>query len=292
LSSRFVRLSAIQTGLSSIATFSIGYYIDWRGFTDLYEIGLVLQCLSIFIVLVCFRSADSNHRDEQTPFLSESISSVNINNETKDMPKTTSCAHFFQIFTVFRYNRLQRKKSFSLLLMLFSNVFYTLASSTFAPFLWFLLNAPFCWTSKDIGNYSAIAAISYAILSVLGMQALTNMNASDAMICSLSQIFFGASSLWLAFSQHDWELYAGLFLSAFSGYQGALIVSMMSTCLHVHQRSQAFTLVTEINTIMNSFGTAFFNWIYARTVDNCRTCTLFLGAGLSLVPLTLNMFVC
>lgn len=282
LSSYFVRLCAIQTALSAIATFAIGYYIDARGFLDLYWSGLILQFISILIVLIWMRKIDVNI-PEREPLLPNGT-----DDQFKEL-RVTRCAYFFQACAVFRADRTQPKKSISLLLILFSNVFYNLASSSFAPFLWFLLNAPFCWTSRDIGNYSAMAAISYAILSVLGMQAMTNAGASDAMICLWSHLFFGLSSLWLAFARHDWELYAGLFLSAFSGYQGSLTMSMMSQWLEPHERSHAFTLVTEINTIITSLGTSFFNWVYARTVVRYRSFTLLLGAALCIVPFLLNM---
>lgn len=282
LSSRLVRLSAIQTGISAIATFAIGYYIDWRGFTDLYWIGVGTQILSMLIVIFGIPSAQSTS-DERTPLL------TSANDEEFKELSSNTCSHFFQVCTVFRPNRRTSKKSTSLFLTLFANIFYTFASSTFAPFLWFLLNAPFCWSSKNIGNYSALAAISYAVLSVLGMQALTTAGASDAIICFISHLFFFSSTLWLAFSRHDWELYAGLVVSAFSGYQGSLTMSMMTKCLEPHERANAFTFVTEINTIITAVGTTFFNWVYARTVVNYRNFTLLLGAGFCIIPAILNL---
>lgn len=281
LSSRFVRLGAIQTGISAIATFAIGYYIDWRGFTDLYWMGLGFEFLSILIVIFAFKYINSNSNvNERTPLLT---------NEFKELSSTTTCSHFFQICTVFRLDRRTQKKSTSLYITLFANIFYTLASSSFAPFLWFLLNAPFCWSSKEIGNYSALAAISYAILSLLGMQALTTFGASDVIICFISHLFFCASTVWLAFARHDWELYAGLIVSAFSGYQGSLTISMMSKCLQPHERTNAFTFVTEINTIITAFGTTLFNWVYARTVVNYRNFTLLLCSAICIIPAILNL---
>lgn len=284
LSSRFVRLGAIQTGLSAIGTFLIGYYIEWRGYADLCWMGLGLDIISILIVIFCIKSSSSDSMiNEQTPLL------ISANQDEFKELSSSRCCHFFQVCTVLHSNQRTSKKSISLLLTLLSNIFYTLASSTFAPFLWFLLNAPFCWTSRDIGNYSALAAISYAILSVLGMQALTQAGASDAIICLISHLFFCASSMWLAFARHNWELYAGLFISAFSGYQGSLTTSMMSKWLEPYERTNAFTLVTEINTIMTAFGSTFFTWVYARTVNNYRNLTLLIGAGLCIIPCILNL---
>ena len=280
-SSRFVRLGAMQTALSAVTTLSIGYYIGWRGFTDLYWSTLVLQLIAIGIVLLKFRLVDSN-RDERTSLLAAS-------QQDDESVSSTGCGHFFAICTVFRFSRRSKKKSISLLLTLFANFFFILAANGFAPLLWFLLNAPFCWTSKDLGNYSALGAISSAVLSLLGMEVLSKVGASDALICVMSHAFFCASALWTAFARYSWQLYLGLFISAFSGYQGTLTASMMSKCLESNERTHAFTFVTGMNTIVSAFANSLFNWVYARTVVNHRNLTMLLAAGLGVVPLCLNM---
>jgi uncharacterized membrane protein len=281
-SSCFVRFGAMQTALSAVAAVSIGYYIAWRGFIDLYWIALLLEILSMIIVIIFFKSADTTNHDERTPLL------LSTNNESEEL-SSSKCCYFFQVCTVFQSNRRSKKKTISLYLTLFSNIFYVFASTAYAPFLWFLLNVPFCWTSKDIGNYSALGAISSSILSLVGMQILTSIGTSDAIICAISNMFFCAASLWIAFSRHSWQLYAGLLLSAFSGYQGSLTTPMMSKWLESYERNHAFTFVTEINTIISTFGGSFFNWVYARTVVNYRTVTILIAAGLGVFPFILNM---
>lgn len=286
-SSRFVRLNAMQTALSAITTLGIGYYIVWRGFNDLYWTALALQILSMIIVIIFFKSVDdNNYLNEQTPLLSSTTTTTN--NEFQEI-STNKCSQFFEVITVFRFNRRSKEKSLSLYLTLFSNIFYMLAITCYAPYLWILLSTPFCWTSKDVGYYSAIGAISSAILSLLGMQILTFAGANDAIICVISHIFFCTSCMWIAFAQHSWQLYAGLSISAFAGYQGALTTSMMSKWLETYERNHAFTFLTEMNTIISTVGNSVFNWIYAETVAHHRTLTLFIAAGLGVIPFILNM---
>ncbi|CAF4485730.1 unnamed protein product [Rotaria sp. Silwood2] len=280
-SSRFVRLGAMQTALAAIATFIIGYYILWRGFIDLYWLSISLQIVSIIIVISLFKRVDTN-LDERTHLLSS------INGQFKET-SSNNCNNLLKICIAFKSNQRSKKKTISLYLTLFSNIFYALAVISLSPFLWFLLNKPFCWTSKDIGNYSALAAISSAILSLLGMQLLTYIGASDAIICAISHMFFCLISLWNAFARHGWQLYAGLLISGFSGYQGSLTLSMMSKWLEFYERNNAFTFVTEINTIISTFGSSFFNWLYARTVVNHRNLILLIAAGLSIIPFILNI---
>jgi hypothetical protein len=153
----------------------------------------------------------------------------------------------------------------------------------------YLLNTPFCWTSKQIGNYTATALISFGVLSVLGMKILTKLGACDIMICIISHVFFCITAFWIGFAQHDWQMYAGLLLTSFSGYQNLLTLSMISKWLEAHERTDAFTLATEINTIMKVLGYCFFNWVYARTVINYKNFTFLLAAGLSMIPLFSNM---
>jgi len=155
--------------------------------------------------------------------------------------------------------------------------------------LWYLLGAPFCWSSKDLGNFSAISLITTAIFSVLGMKLLTYCGANDALICVLGHICLLGYSLWIALAKYSWQLYLALLIHPFSGYQSALTISMISKWLEVHERSNAFTLVTEINTIILSFGSSFFNWIFARTVTYQKNAALLFASGLCIVPLILNM---
>lgn len=281
-SSRFVRVNALQTALSAITTFAAGYYIEWRGFKDLYWMALLTQILSIIIVLLYFKSYDSNDVEERRLLIS-------TESDELEMILSNNCHRFWKVCTVFRWNRRSKKNNISLYLTVLANIFTMLATACFAPFLWLLLSAPFCWTSADVGNFSALGAISSAILSLLAMQIFTYMGADDAIICAISQLFFAGTCLCAAFSQHTWQLYVGLFLNALSGYQGSLTTSMISKWLQVNERDHAFTFVTLINTIMTAFGNSFFNWLYSKTVSNHRNLTLLLAAGLSIVPLFLNM---
>ncbi|CAF3613851.1 unnamed protein product [Rotaria socialis] len=282
-SSRFVRFGAMQTAIAAIATLTIGYYISWRGFNDLYWMALTLQILAIVIVLRFLKGLD-NHVDERTHLLSSSSS-----NDEVTVVEPVNWRNFFKVFTVLHSNQRSKKKRISLFLTLFANGFFTLGSACFAPLLFYLLNAPFCWTSKDIGKFSALNALTSAFLSLLGMNILTYFGVIDVTICAISHVFFFASALLVAFARYDWQLFLSLLLNAFSGYQGTLTTSMMSKWLSSYEQNNAFTLVTEINTIITTFGTAFFNWLYAHTVIYQPNLVLLIAAGLSVIPFILNI---
>lgn len=275
-SSRFVRLGGLTTALSAIVTLGIGYYIQWRGFTDLFWIAIGIEILSIFVVIFVLKPYSNSFPviDERTSLLSSTS-----NNENHEV---SNCCDICKIFS-------SKKKTICIILILISYIFHLLAISSMAPLLWYLLGAPFCWTSKDLGNFSAISLISTAIFSVLGMKILSYYGANDAIICALGHICFFGYSLWIALAKHSWQLFLALLINPFSGYQSALTVSMISKWLEVNERNNAFTLVTEINTIILAFGGSGFNWVYARTVAYQKNFTLLFASGLCVVPFILNL---
>jgi hypothetical protein len=285
LSSRLVRIGAAQTLLSAVATFTVGYYIAWRGFTDLFWSAIAFNVATIVVVLFFYKSENSNSSEtnERTPLLT-STNEVAIRE-----PSVNICSNFFDIFTVFAPSRRSKKITASIYLTLFALLFCTLASSSFAPFLWLMLDVPFCWTSKEIGNYSAISAITSAVLSVLGLKALQAAGAGDAIVCMISHFFFCISSLWVAFARRSWELYASLLVSAFAGYQSTLTTAMLTKWLEPSDRPNAFAFMTISGTLVDSIGTAGFNWIYARTVVHYRNLTLLIGVGIGIIPFMLNL---
>ena len=283
-SSRFVLFEAITTGVNAIVTFGIGYYIKWRGFTDLYWISLSLEILSIAIVIFFIKKS----RPSIDASLFSSSSSENIQIKKAHSFKSY-CKDCFVIFTVFGFQNRSRRKSISLLLTLFAYIFYLLAYSVYSSFLWYLLNVPFCWSSEDIGNYTAITSISCAILSLLGMKVLTRIGANDIVICTIGHLCYATASLCNAFAKQSWHLYAGLITFPFADYQNSLTFPLISKWLEPHERIHAFTFVTEVNTIVTSFGDSFFNWIYARTVGNYQNFTLLMSVGFSLVGFIINL---
>jgi hypothetical protein len=282
-STYFVRLSAINTGQSALVTFASGYYIQWRGFTDLFWMAIGIEILSMLIVICFYQSTNSRASiDETTSLLS--TNDIHVERQTSNVNDASQC---FQLCTLFNLRTYTRDKSISLILTLNAYGFHLLALSAMSTLLWTLLDAPFCWTSEDLGNYSATSLISTAILSVVGMQFLTRCGADDALISAFGHVCSFSYALCIALVQYNWQLYLALLINPFSTYQSILIIPMVSKLLAVHDRSHVFTLITEINTIILAFGSSLFNWIYARTVTYEKNFTFLLACSLSCVSFVL-----
>ncbi|CAF1406261.1 unnamed protein product [Adineta steineri] len=293
-STRFVLLEAMTTTLTAMTDFGIGYYIAWNGFADLLWASFILQLVSIFVVLLFFNySSPATVVSPPNQTTSPLLSLTEGNNDVRikeSCCSTSSCRKFADVCTVFCRRGRSKIKSTNILLTLFAYIFYSLAyTAILSIFLWYQLDAPFCWSSTQIGNYDALASITCAIFSVLGMKLLTYVGANDAFICALSHVFFCGLSIWFAFARQSWQLYASLLISPFVDYQNSLTWSMMSKWLEPNEYTIVFTLITIIYTICSILGNSFFNWIYAFTVVALPKLMFFLAAGLCVIPFILNM---
>ncbi|CAF2158217.1 unnamed protein product [Rotaria magnacalcarata] len=284
-------IDAVTTALSAIATFGIGYYIQWRGYTDLLWAAIALEILSIFVVILFLKSINyPQSNDENTALLPSSSSSSS--NDAHVIVKTYVLSRFYHCFDickVFYFRHHSKNKSISIILIIVSYIFYLLALSSLSTLIWYLLGTPFCWTSKNLGQYSAVSLITTAIFSALGIKLLTYIGANDAIICSLSHICFFVHAFWISLAQYSCQLYLALSINPFSSYQGILTTPMIAKWLEVHERSDVFTLLTEINTIILAFGSSLFNWIYAQILVHRKNFTLLFASGLCIIPIILNL---
>lgn len=133
--SRFLWISTLCTAVSAIASLLIGFWIEYRGFLDLYWTALFVQLLTIIIVHYCMRP------QSLPPVSTSSIRDI----------KNSKYEQLIQICTVFspKHTYRSRKRSISLIITLIAFIFHCLASLAFVvPFLWFQLNYPFCWSGK------------------------------------------------------------------------------------------------------------------------------------------------
>lgn len=288
------------TAVNGIVSLLIGFWIDYRGFVDIYWTALFIQLLTIIIVYYYMKSQTFSP-----------IVSKNSHNSMYNTNVNSKYEQLIQICTVFspRHTHRSRKRTMSLIITLLAFIFHCLASLAFGvPFLWFQLNYPFCWSgkflgkknknlkisikfiylAKEIGYYNTVASIIWCIGNVIGMKFFNYTRYSDAVICCISHLLFITSALWTSQAHHNWQLYAGLLVAPFTSYQGILTYSIISKWLEPYEINNAYTFVTEINTILNVFGNSFFNYLYSITVSYSRNFTIILAAGLGIIPFLLN----
>lgn len=139
--SKFLYIGTMCTAVGAIASLLIGFWIEYRGFLDLYWTALLIQILTIVIVYHYMK-----------PQSLIPVYPTNSRDNTHMINKNTKFHQLMQVFMVFspRHTYRSRKRSLCLIITLLAFTFHCLASLAFGvPFLWFQLNYPFCWT----GNY-------------------------------------------------------------------------------------------------------------------------------------------
>ncbi|CAF1222678.1 unnamed protein product [Adineta ricciae] len=267
----FVVLEAIKAGISSIGNLSVGYYISHRGFIELYYYAILLQFLSILIAILFFKHSSSlSIRRSSLPI--EIYSDIQIGN---------SCCSKMKF---------PKKNLTIILLILFSYLFSLLSNSAlWSNFLWYLLNKPFNWSSVQIGTYNSLRSILTAIFSICGMKFFVYMSVNDSIICSFSHISFIFLSIWLIFAKQHWHLYITLLIIPFLDYQNSLTWSMITKFVTTSEYHLIFTILTMIETMCTILGDGFFNWIYELTVNHLSYFVFIISAGLSMIPLILNI---
>jgi hypothetical protein len=125
-----------------MASLLVGFWIEYRGFLDLYWTALFVQLLTIIIVYHYMKP--QSLIPVISPNSHDYINNINTNSKWNQL---------VQIFTVFlpRHTHRSRKRSLSLIITLIAFIFHCLASLAYGvPFLWFQLNYPFCWSGKLI----------------------------------------------------------------------------------------------------------------------------------------------
>jgi hypothetical protein len=128
-----------------MASLLVGFWIEYRGFFDLYWTALFVQLLTILIVYHYMK-----------PQLLIPVISIKPHDHTTNTNMNSKYNRLVQICTVFspRHSHRSRKRSISLIITLIAFIFHCLASLAFGvPFLWFQLNYPFCWSGKFIFSY-------------------------------------------------------------------------------------------------------------------------------------------
>jgi hypothetical protein len=139
--SKFLRIGALCTAVNAIVSLLIGFWIEYRGFLDLYWTALFIQLLTIIFVYHYMESQSLSP-----------VSSINSHDYMNNTNMTSKYKQLIQICTVFtsRHTYRSRKRSLSLIITLAAFIFHCLASLSFGvPFLWFQLNHPFCWSGKS-----------------------------------------------------------------------------------------------------------------------------------------------
>ncbi|CAL1533854.1 unnamed protein product [Lymnaea stagnalis] len=128
------------------------------------------------------------------------------------------------------------------------------------------LHRPFCWSSKEIGNYNAIRSAGTAFLGVLLLKFL-QCCMSDEKIGMIGILSQGVGFTFEAYIQVSWHFYFVPILLTPTSPFSAIVRTMMSVLAGPDQQGAVFSSIAVVETICNLVSTTAFNKIYAVTVS-------------------------
>ena len=140
--SKFLHIGTLCTSVGAIASLLVGFWIEYRGFLDLYWTALFVQLLTIIIVYHYMKSRSFVPMVSKTSQEQSRNTDIRVHSEWDQLVK---------ICTVFspQHTYRSRKKTICLIITLVAFIFHCLASLAMGvPYLWFQLNYPFCWSGK------------------------------------------------------------------------------------------------------------------------------------------------
>lgn len=169
-------------------------------------------------------------------------------------------------------DRRTRKQTFSLLLLVAANLIYLFGTvGVGSIFTLFIMNAPFCFDSIQISNFSVFATVLSLFVSLLISKFI---RVNDVIICILSTLSYFVSIFFFILAQDATFIYLGSAISSPAGLEYGYVRSIVSKSVAKEEIADALSLILIVDTIGGVVASMVFQILYASIVSNGIT-TLF-----------------
>lgn len=246
----------------TIVSFATGYFIEDTGYFYPMLTSGVMLALNIVIIIFIPESFPEDKRE--------------LRESTFDKIKA-----IFNLF--FGENNKGRRWMYNTLMLVFLlTVFSSFGRQSVEPL--YLLDAPFCWSSEKLGNFSSLKNLLQQIFG-MGVIKLLQKAMSDEAIAMLGCVSFGASLVLEGLAQSDILMY----IVPAIGVCGLLTVpitrSLLSKLTHPDHQGAIFSTISTMETIVNIGGTVAANEIYSHTLSIYRGMIFFILTGCNFISL-------
>lgn len=277
ISTRSYRITFINN-LNSIAslcvTFVCGYVIKYYGYFLLFLTSLILILISFVYTLFLIPEPLSELKDKN--FLQRI--------------KACSFRRLFNCFKVY-FNKKPEEQSSALLnppikkqtkvlfLIIFANFIYYFGTVGLASiFTLYLMNAPFCFDSIEISNYTVFSTV-VSLVMCLFVSKYVPIN--DLLVCILSAGSFFVSVFFYIFGTSVFDIYLGALISSVANLEFGYVKSIVSKSVEKHEVADALSLILIVDTFMAVFSMILFPILYAK----------FVSQGIQILFIFANVFV-
>lgn len=138
-------------------------------------------------------------------------------------------------------------------------------------FTLFIMNAPFCFDSIQISNFSVFATVLSLFVSLLISKFI---RVNDVIICILSTLSYFVSIFFFILAQDATFIYLGSAIASPAGLEYGYVRSIVSKSVAKEEVADALSLILIVDTIGGVAASMVFQILYASIVSNGIT-TLF-----------------
>jgi Mg2+ and Co2+ transporter CorA len=157
------------------------------------------------------------------------------------------------------------KQTFVLLLIVFANFVYNFGTIGIGSiFTLFIMNAPFCFDSIDISNFSVFSTVLSLVVSLFVSKFI---KVSDLLICIVSVASFFGSVFCYIYGGNSFYVYLGAGISSLAGLEYGYVRSIISKSVDKKEVADALSLILIVDTVIAVVSSIVFPIFYSKTVS-------------------------
>lgn len=173
-----------------------------------------------------------------------------------------------------------------LILVVVANMIYCFAANGIGSiFSLYVMNAPFCWDPIEISAFSLYNTVLNLFLSLLISKFC---RVHDILICISSAFTNLVSLVVYGYAKTSVMVYAAAGISAIAGLEFSYARSIVSKLVTKYEISDAFTLISVVDTTTAVMANILVPYIYGKMVSDLVSFIFFWLAGIILVTISLH----
>lgn len=297
-SSRSYRITLLNN-LNSVAslcvTFLCGYVIKYYGYFYLFLASLCFMFLSLVYTIFLIPEPLINLKDK----------TIWQRLKTCSVKKTLNC---FKVYFSKEKQRVLKEReenqsvlnnhpqseiprlsrnTFVLLLIVFANFIYNFGTIGIGSiFTLFIMNAPYCFDSVQISNYSVFSTLISLLMSLF-VSKFVKIN--DVLVCIFSVASYFASVLCYIYGNSIYHIYIGAIIASIAGLEYGYVRSIVSKSVEKSEVSDALSLILIVDTIIAVASSVLFPILYSSIVSKGIGILFSFSNGFILIALICHM---
>lgn len=180
-----------------------------------------------------------------------------------------------------------RKQTFVLLLIVFANFIYVFGTVGIGSiFTLFIMNAPFCFDSVQISNFSVFSTLISLMVSLFISKFI---RVNDLIICIISTASYFSAVFCYIFGRSTYDIYLSSVIGSPAGLEYGYVRSIVSKSVEKNEVADALSFILIIDTIIGVVASVVFQILYESIVSKGISILFSFSNGFILIALVCHM---